>query len=85
MKFLINLKTDRTEDNLDTFFFNIRSITSNFNSIKIMSIAGDWDYCILLDSDDCLFIIEMLYKLNCITRCESHFILEEREKKIDSH
>ena len=80
MKFLINLKTDRTEDNLDTFFFKIKSISADLNSIKIMSIAGNWDYCILLDSDDCQFVIEQLYKLKSITRCESHFILEEREK-----
>ena len=68
MKFLINLKTDRTEDNLDKFFFKIKNIASNLNSIKIMSIAGDWDYCILLDSDDCQFIIERLYRLDCITK-----------------
>ena len=29
MKFLINIKTDRTEDNLDTFFFKIRSIAGS--------------------------------------------------------
>ena len=74
MKFLINLKTDRTEDNLDKFFFKIKNIASNLNSIKIMSIAGNWDYCILLDSDDCQFVIEQIIQAQTLSHAVNHIL-----------
>ena len=75
MKYLVNIKTNGTEDALQKFYKVINHLDHNIHYLLLCKFEGR-KYSIIIDCFDWDGFIRSLDQLDCVIRYESHPILD---------
>ena len=76
MKYLINIKTNGTEDALQQFYEVINHLDNNVDYLSLYKFEN-WIYRIIIACSDCEDFIKLLSQLSCIVRCHSLPIMDD--------